>query len=141
MVCITPDVVMDNKGLCYSACKKAMLPEYYWDDAFQNVCMKSVEGRLLFDETKNVRLSTYLFSVFHNAAVDIMRELHGEANVDPEDAIFGNVTGTSHHTRACDKEDGRIVLREALNRLVRDCGEKTLELLVRYAILGEDREA
>ena len=37
-------------------------------------------------------------------------------------------------------DDTRVITREALNRLVQECGERQVELFVRHAFLGEDRE-
>ena len=37
-------------------------------------------------------------------------------------------------------DDAQVITREVLNRLVRDCGERQVELFVRHAFLGEDRE-
>ena len=37
-------------------------------------------------------------------------------------------------------DDARVITREVLNRLVRDCGERQVELFVRHVFLGEVRE-
>ena len=37
-------------------------------------------------------------------------------------------------------DDAQVITREALNRLVQECGERQVELFARHALLGEDRE-
>ena len=141
MVIITLADVLDNKDLCNSACYAAGLSRSYCEDVFQEVCIKAANGKLHFDETRGVKQSTYIFYVFRNTAADLRRKLHGETSVDPEDVIFGSLTSASQHSRGYKDEDGQFVMREALNRLVVESDERTVELLVRYALLDEDREA
>ena len=37
-------------------------------------------------------------------------------------------------------DDARVITREALNRLVQECGERPVELFARHVLLGEDRQ-
>ena len=142
MVIITLADVLENKGMCNSACYAARLSGYY-DDVFQDVCIKAVNEKLHFDETRGVKKSTYLYSVFYNTAADYKRKLHYQKETleDHNKEEFVTMAGGSHDVRVSYAKDGRVVMREALNRLVVECEKKTIELLVRYVLLGEDREA
>ena len=157
---ITTDEITSNpeyKALCDTACYSARLYVEYYKDVYQEVCIKAMRGELYFDEARGVRKSKYLYRVFRNSAVDYKRKLHYKKEIrineirilpnnnrpkdDDENDKFIEMAGATPDVYAYPKKDAQFVMREALNRLVVESDERTVTLLVRYALLNENREA
>ena len=134
------DFVNRNRRYVENACRKAGLCESEWDDVLQKIRGKFANGELKFDATRGARESTYVYRVAWNAADDERRRGHYDRYDDWDDKAVELIADARSGFGGLEREDERLVLTEALNRLAERCEEKKVEILVRRVFHEEGRE-
>ncbi len=132
-------------GLILKACESVGLPDYDTSAVIQDIMIKFGQNRLGFKEghDSKAKFTSYLFRVAQNQARDILRKKRNQHYVDMEgdEEKFESVVGGSEDKYAYEQEDGRVLIREALRRLMKDCSQRTLEILARNVISEEQTDA
>ena len=121
---------------------KAGLPSIDYGVVIDNLAIKYATGKLAFDPTRGVKESTYLYRIAFNEACDYRRRFYDRSvgwEKDKKETLPDPIEDLPKSARL----DTQVVAAEALRRVFaheRDCNRQTLEITVRYAILGEPRE-
>ena len=150
-----------HHALIWSGCTAAGMPRstggkrgedlYDHDREYveSRVLLRYATGSWNYDPSRGTSESTYVFTVARREALNYLyRQPHKRFEAEVEDEDWGKF-GDSHEEFDYSQEDSRLVAREALARLSRECPPKELELLVRYVLVerphdlgkpGEKRE-
>ena len=105
------------------------------------IMLKIAKGKLVYDPTRGAKESTLLYIVAFRIAREAIRRTHPERFIEMDDTQWEKVGGEDYGRYAFENEDAQLITREALNRFAKECDERTIELLVRYMMLKQDREA
>ena len=127
-----------NAKVILKACADAHLPDADRDGIVYFLADKFACGDWHYDEERHVKESAYVYRAAKNAAKDALHRPAklGVLNGDLDWACLAGRRIVHAH----EMEDIRLMVKEALNRLLGQCDKRKVEMLVRYALLGEDRE-
>ena len=128
------------KAIIIKACVDAGAP---YEETFvtSELMLKIAQGKLVYDHTRGAKESTLIYIVAYRIARNAIRRTHPERYVEMDDAQWEKVGGETCERYASEKDGAQIITREALNRLAKECDERTLEILVRYVMMKQEREA
>ncbi len=132
-------LIEKHNAIIKKACADAGAP-YEETLVKSEIMLRIAKGRLVYDPTRGAKESTFLYKVAYRIARDAIRRTHPERFVEMDDAQWEKVGGETCGRYAFEKEDARLITREALNRLATECDERTIELLVRYVMMEQERE-
>ena len=127
--------------LLKAACANAGLPRIDHGVVIDNTAIKFATGKIKYDPARG-KESTYVYRIAFNEAVDYYREFF-KRNAGWEDGAKEALPDPNEDAPKSARLDTQTVVAEALRRLYtseRDCSQEALEIIVRYVILGEQRE-
>ena len=133
------EFVNKYKWLIVKACMSVGLQASDHYMVIDDLACKYAKGTLGYDETRGVKESTFVYMKAHNLAYDICCKGKENQPVSLEDNEWNAIVDSRPVHSSC-AEDERFIVREALNRLAKDCDSRKVEILVRYVLLGEDRD-
>ena len=127
--------------LIKAACANAGLPRIDHGVVIDNTAIKYATGRIKYDPARG-KEGTYVYRIAFNEAVDYYREFF-KRSAGLEDEAKEALPDPDEDAPESARLDTQTAVAEALRRLYareRDCGQEALEIIVRYVILGEQRE-
>ena len=120
-------------------CINAKLPSIDFRCVISNVAIKYATGKIKYDPTRGAKESTHLYRIAYNEACDYRRKFY-DRSVGFEEGEKERIPDTVKFAPTSARLDVHFLVREALNRLARECVQESLEILVRSVILQEKRE-
>ena len=132
------EFVNKYKWLIVKACMSVGLQPSDHYIVIDELAYKYANGTLNYDETKGAKESTFVYMKAHNLAYDICCK-----GISPEVSLEDNewnAIAERHPVHSSCAEDEQFIVREALNRLAKYSDSRKVEILVRYVLLGEDRD-
>ncbi len=134
----TNEFVSKYKWLIVKACMSVGLQSCDHYIVIDDLAYKYANGTFNYDETKGVKESTFVYMRAHNLAYDICcKGIRPEVSLEDNE---WNAIAESHPVHLSHAEDERFIVREALNRLAKDCDSRKVEILVRYVLRDENRD-
>ena len=131
------------KRLIWSACTAAGMPApsrgMEWGDSdreevLNEILLMVATGTLGYDPSKGAKESTYVFSVAKNMARELYRRRCSKRQIELTDEEWATI-GERRRDHRFMWADAKLVFREALVRLAKECRPDALELLVRYVLV------
>ena len=135
----TRQFIQRNEGVIRRACFNAGLRRSEVDVVLDNLALKYAQGRLVFDETRGTKESTYVYTCAYNEAKSLIRA--SIRFVELDDETWENIPDERGDRDEFTREDVRFLREEALKRLSRKYDKREMELFVRWAFCGEHRNA
>ncbi len=132
------DFIARNKDIITKASKDAGVRECDRMLVVEDLAIKFGQGKLVFDPSRGVKESTFMCRVAYNAGCTMARAVR---EVELKEKEWNVIPDRHAGTCGFSASDIRLLVKEALNRLARECEKRKVELLVRYVLLEEDRDA
>ena len=129
----------DYKLIIFSACKAAGLRRCDWESVESEILLKYSMGLMEYDSTRGAKASSYYYMIAWCKARDFIRKQRRLVELD--DNEMEHVFDEHEPIVQTEIEDERLMVTEAIRRLVKDMRDKTkVEVLVRFVINGEERQ-
>ncbi len=129
----------DYKLIIFSACKAAGLRRCDWEGVVNEMLLKYAMGLMEYDPTRGAKASSYYYKIARNKAKDFIKKQ--QRLVELDDNEMEHVLDEHEPVVQTEIEDERLIVIEAIRRLVKEMRDKTkVEVLVRFVINGEERQ-
>lgn len=127
------------KLVIFSACKAAGLRRCDWEGVVNEMLLKYAMGLMEYDPTRGAKASSYYYKIAWNKAKDFIKRQ--QRLVELDDNEMEHVLDEHEPIVQAEIEDERLIVIEAIRRLVKEMRDKTkVEVLVRFVINGEERQ-
>ena len=122
----------------FSACKSAGLRRCDWEGVVNEMLVKFSRGRIEYDGSRGAKATSYYYRIAKNVALDECRK---QRLVELDDNEMEHVLDEHEPIVQTEIEDERLIVTEAIRRLVKEMRDKTkVEILIRYVLNKENRE-
>ena len=129
----------DYKLIIFSACKAAGLRRCDWESVESEILLKYSMGLMEYDSTRGAKASSYYYMIAWCKARDFIRKQRRLVELD--DNEMEHVFDEHEPIVQTEIENERLMVTEAIRRLVKDMRDKTkVEILIRYVLSKENRE-
>ena len=126
------------KLVIFSACKAAGLRRCDWEGVVNEMLVKFSWGRIEYDASRGAKATSYYYRIAKNVALDECRK---QRLVELDDNEMEHVLDEYEPIAQAGIEDERLIVTEAIRRLVKEMRDKTkVEILIRYVLSKENRE-
>ena len=134
------DFINEHKATVYAACGACGLCEADWDGVLYAVGLKYARGKMEFDPSKKASMSTFVYKVSQNEAINAWKKNKYYHYAEPaSEEKKPKEDGVSEHNMA--EEDCWLRINEALNRLsARRRAPEQIVIFIRHAIFQEPRD-
>ena len=129
----------DYKLIIFSACKAAGLRRCDWEGVVNEMLLKYAMGLMEYDPTRGAKASSYYYKIARNKAKDFIKKQ--QRLVELDDNEMEHVLDEHEPVVQTEIEDERLIVIEAIRRLVKEMRDKTkVEILILYVVNKEKRE-
>ena len=128
------DFIAKYKKTIYDACNQKGLPKADWDGVVNEVALKYACGKLKYDKSKKTKDTTFVFTVAAREAIDAWKSYqpHIFTATAPE-KLPGKIVPKDKLSR----EEVRLLVNEALNRLAANHTPGQMDVFIGYVIYGK----